>query len=301
MGPSFLIGYGVPEARKVREGAMSGWPETSTTGGPPSPIDTKSPSVARLYDYLLGGKDNFEVDRRLGDQIKRSLPEVHIGVQQQRAVLRRVVRHLVGEVGLRQLIDIGAGLPTADNVHQIAHELDPDTRVVYVDNDPIVLNHARALLADCSTTIVIEGDLLKPEGILGHPQVATHIDFSQPVGVLLCGILHYLTDDDDPASIVSRLTAPLAPGSHLFIHHLVSTDDEKGAKTEALLRQGVGNAIFRPVAEVRRFFAGLDMVEPGLVPVPHWRPDRDTPTIARHPVLRLAVAGVGRKGRTGTP
>lgn len=260
-----------------------------------SQIDTKRPSVARVYDYLLGGKDNFAIDRELGDRIKVGLPEVHVGVQQQRALLRRVVEYLIGDAGLRQLIDIGTGLPTAHNVHDVAHGVDPDTRVAYVDNDPIVLTHARALLADNPHTIVIDGDLRQPETILGDAEVRAHIDFAEPVGLLLCGILHYLTDDEDPAGAVSRLMAPLAPGSHLFIHHLVSTGDDEGARLEATLRQGVGSAVFRRVEEIERFFTGTELVEPGLVPVSEWRPGYDTPTVKDYPVLRLAVAGVARK------
>jgi hypothetical protein len=248
-----------------------------------------------VYDYLLGGKDNFSVDRELGDRIKLKLPEVHVGVQQQRALLRRVVRHLVGDAGLRQLIDIGTGLPTADNVHDVARAVDPDARVVYVDNDPIVLSHARALLADNTSTIVVDGDLREPESILDHPKVQSHIDFTEPVGLLLCGILHYLTDEEDPAGIVSHLMARLAPGSHLFIHHLVSTGDDAGAALEATLRQGVGSAEFRRAEDVERFFTGTELVAPGVVAVPEWRPDPDTPSVHRHPVLRLAVAGVARK------
>jgi hypothetical protein len=270
----------------------------SPNGTDPTPslqIDLRRPNAARVYDYLLGGKDNFEVDRRLGDQLRRELPEVHVGVQQQRALLRRAVRHLVGEAGLRQLIDIGTGLPTADNVHQIAHEVDPSTRVVYVDNDPIVLSHARALLADNTSTIVIDGDLRRPEAIIGHPELTEHIDLDEPVGLLLCGILHYITDAEDPAGIVRQLMAPLAPGSCLFIHHLVKTGDEEGVRFEATFRQGLGNATFREADEIERFFAGLDFVEPGLVPLPEWRPDPCTLTIADYPVLRFAMAGVARK------
>jgi hypothetical protein len=274
---------------------MSRLPKITTNEKPSFEIDTNRPSIARVYDYLLGGKDNFAVDRELGDRIKTGLPEVHIGVQQQRALLRRVVRYLIGEVGLRQLIDIGTGLPTADNVHEVAHALDPGARVVYVDNDPIVLTHARALLADNTNTIVIRGDMREPEAILDDPDVRSHIDFSEPVGLLLCGILHYLTDDEDPAGVISRLMAGLAPDSHLFIHHLVTTGDDAGAALEATLRQGVGSAEFRRTEEIERFFAGTELVAPGVVAVPEWRPDHDTLSVKDYPVLRLALAGVARK------
>ncbi len=151
------------------------------------PFDASRPHVARVYDYLLGGKDNFAADRAVGDRMLASIPEVQLGVRAQRDVLGRVVRYLVGEVGLRQLLDIGSGLPTADNVHEIAQRIDPATRVVYLDNDPIVLSHAEALLADDKSTFVVEGDLRDPAGILGHPDVRKHLDWEQPIGLLMCG------------------------------------------------------------------------------------------------------------------
>ncbi len=274
---------------------MASWPKNTTNKALSPGIDTQRPNIARLYDYLLGGKDNLAVDRELGDRIKERLPEVHIGVQQQRALLCRVVRYLVGEAGLRQLIDIGTGLPTAENVHQVAHAVDPEVRVVYVDNDPVVLNHARALLADNPHTIVIKGDMREPDAIMDDSEVRSHIDFSKPVGLLLCGILHYLTDEEDPAGVISRLMARLAPGSHLFIHHLVTAGDDAGAVTEATLRQALGSAEFRRVEAIERFFAGMELVAPGVVAVPEWRPDYDTLSIEDYPVLRFAVAGVARK------
>ena len=163
------------------------------------------PHIARVYDYLLGGKDNFAADRAVGDQIIASLPAAQLGVRAQRAVLARVVHYLVADTGVRQLLDIGSGLPTAENVHQIAQKIDPAARVVYVDNDPVVLTHARALLADDSVTFAAEGDLRDPAGILASPEVRTHLDWDKPVGLLLCGILHYLLDEGHPAQLVKVL------------------------------------------------------------------------------------------------
>lgn len=256
------------------------------------------PNIARVYDYLLGGKDNFAPDRELGDRIRGALPQVHLGVQQQRAVLRRVVEHLVGEAGLRQLVDIGSGLPTAENVHQVAERLAPDARIVYVDNDPVVLSHARALLADDKNTIVVQGDLLRPADLVADPQLRGHIDLGQPVGLLLCGILHYVLDTENPYGVVRELVDALPSGSYVFVHHLITAGpdvDPATAEAEAALRQGVGRGQFRTLEQVAAFLDGLELVEPGIVHVPDWRPDADTPSAEENPVLRLAAVGVGRK------
>ena len=261
-------------------------------------FDTPQPNIARVYDCLLGGKDNYASDREVAARIEQALPAVHLGVRQQRAVLGRVVRHLVGEAGLRQLIDIGSGLPTADNVHQIAQRLEPSTRVVYVDNDPVVLAHARALLADSKETVVAVGDLRDPAAILADPLLRRHIDFGQPVGLLLGGILHYVLDEEEPARIVRQLVDGLPSGSYVFIHHLITPDesaDDGTVAAEAALRQGVGRGQFRTRSQVAAFLDGLELVEPGVVTVSEWRPDEDTPSLTDNPVLRLAVVGVARK------
>lgn len=261
----------------------------------PTGIDAKVPSVARVYDYLLGGKDNFAADRAVGEQIRAALPEVELGVRAQRALLRRVVRHLVAEAGVRQLIDVGSGLPTAGNVHEVAHEIEPQTRVVYVDNDPIVLAHARALLASDARTVVIDRDVRRPEELLADPALTGLIDFSEPIGLLLCGILHFLSDEEDPGGVVARLTAQLPGGSYVFVHHLVKAGTPGEQAAEAALRQGVGRGYLRTPEQVSEYLAGLDLVEPGLVAVPDWRPELRDPGPSDHPVLRLAVAAVARK------
>jgi hypothetical protein len=167
--------------------------------------------------------------------------------------------------------------------------------VVYVDNDPIVLTHARALLTDNDGTIVINGDLLRPQEILADPALVGHLDLTRPVGLLLCGILHHLTDEEDPAGLVARMWDALPPGSYVFIHHLIQVDDPGAAAAEAALRQGMGRGQFRPVKEVERMFDGLELVDPGVVPVPEWRPEPGDPSSDDHPVLRLAAVGVARK------
>jgi hypothetical protein len=257
-------------------------------------FDPTKPNIARVYDHLLGGKDNFVVDRALGDQIIASMPSVQIGVRAQRAVLGRVVRYLVGEVGISQLIDVGSGLPTADNVHEVAHRLDPRARVVYVDNDPVVLAHARALLADSAATIAVSGDL-RQAGLLDDPDLRQHLDWGQPVGLLLCGILHHILDSEHPGELTQELYRALPSGSYVFIHHLVDSGDPAIADVQAALQQGLGRGQFRTWEQVRDMFDGLELVEPGLVLVPDWRPDPSTPSARDFPVLRLACAGVARK------
>ncbi|HEY5986351.1 MAG TPA: SAM-dependent methyltransferase [Streptosporangiaceae bacterium] len=262
---------------------------------PAGAFDASRPNIARVYDYLLGGKDNFAADRAVGEQIMASLPAVQVGVRAQRALLGRVVRYLIEEAGVRQLIDIGSGLPTADNVHEIAHRIDPATRVVYVDNDPVVLAHARALLADNTATIVAKGDLREPAGILGNPDVRAHLDWDRPVGLLLCGILHHILDEEHPAELMAALRRGIPAGSYVFIHHLLETGDPAVAEVQAALQQGLGRGQFRTRAQILDLFTGLELVEPGLVLVPDWRPDAGTQSVSDYPVLRLACAGVARR------
>jgi hypothetical protein len=264
-------------------------------GGPASAFDPRRPNVARVYDYLLGGKDNYAADRALGDQIIATLPTVQAGVRAQRELLSRVVRYLVREAGIRQLIDIGSGLPTADNVHEIAHRYDPQTRVVYVDNDPIVLAHARALLAHETTTIAVDGNLCEPATIVANPEVRGHLDWDKPIGLLLCGILHYVLDDEHPGEVIRALSAGLPSGSYVFIHHLLDSGDPGGAELQASMAKGLGRVQFRTMDQIRAFFDGLELVEPGLVAVPDWRPNITTSSARDVPVLRLACAGVARK------
>lgn len=261
--------------------------------GLPSRVDVTRPNVARVYDYLLNGKDNFAADRAVGDQIIASLPAAQIGVRAQRDVLARVVRYLADDAGLTQFLDIGSGLPTAENVHQIAQRINPDARVVYVDNDPVVLSHANALLADNKRTFAVDGDLRDPVGVIAA--AGRHLDWDRPVGLLLCGILHYILDEEHPADILAALIDALPSGSYVFIHHLLHTDDPASAGLEAAMRQGLGRAQFRTHEEILALFAGLGLIEPGLVLVPDWRPHLPAATMRRHPVLSLASAGVGYK------
>jgi hypothetical protein len=262
---------------------------------PESGLDASKPHVSRVYDYLLGGKDNFAADRAVGDQMIASLPAIQVGVRAQRDVLGRVVRYLVGQAGVGQLLDIGSGLPTADNVHEIAQRIEPATRVVYVDNDPVVLSHARALLADDEATFVADGDLRDPAAILAAPAVREQLDWDQPVGLLMCGILHYILDDEDPAGLTGTLYRALPPGSYVFIHHLLDAEDPATATLQEQMRAGLGRAQFRTIAQIRALFDGLELIDPGVVPVASWRPVPGAGETSDHPVLRMAAAGVARK------
>jgi len=262
---------------------------------PDGNFDPARPNVARVYDYLLGGKNNFAADREVAERIIAGLPEVQAGVQAQRAVLGRVVRYLVGEVGIRQLLDIGSGLPTSDNVHEIARRAAPGTRVVYVDNDPVVLAHARAILSDETSVFAEHGDLLEPSSIVASQAIRAHLDWDKPVGLLLCGILHYQLDDDDPGRLVAELVSALPSGSYVFIHHLLDTGDPSATALQEQMVKGLGRVKFRTLPEVRALFGDLELVPPGVVPVPKWRPEPGTPVRIDYGVLSLACVGVARK------
>jgi O-methyltransferase involved in polyketide biosynthesis len=259
----------------------------------PAGVDTSRPSIARVYDYFLGGKDNFACDREVGEQVRAAVPEVATMAAQNRAFLGRVVRYLA-EQGIRQFVDIGTGLPTQNNVHQVAQTIAPDARVVYVDNDPVVLAHARALLAENPNTIAVDGDLRRPADILADPRVRGLIDLDQPVAFLMVGILYFLTDAERPSDVVATLRDAMAPGSYLAISHVVSDDapDALGAVQEIyrsfLRREGDAR---RTKAEVGTFFDGLELIDPGLVYVKDWHGD-DTPDLS--PVTWM-VGGVARK------
>jgi len=255
------------------------------------------PSVARVYDYLLGGKDNFSVDRSHGQWITATVPEVSAGVRAQRALLRRVVRYLVADEGIDQLLDVGAGLPTNENVHQIAQGIDPSVRVVYVDNDPVVVAHGKAMLAENPATVVVEGDLRVPGAIISHPLVRTHLDWTRPIGLLLSGVLHLVMDFERPAELTAALIRALPSGSYVFIQHLLDLDDPAAVQLREFMTRSFGRVQFRSLEQVRDLFDGLELVAPGLVRVPDWRPGEEDASVAedRLTALGLACAGVARK------
>lgn len=253
-------------------------------------IDSSRPHPARVYDYLLGGKDHFEVDRQAGEALAAQAPEARMSVQANRAFLQRAVRHVVGS-GVRQILDIGTGLPTAPNIHETAREVAPDVRVAYVDNDPIVKKHADALLTSSGATSIVLADLRDPQAVVDHPDVRRIIDFAEPVALFLMAILHFVTDAEKPDRIVATLRDALPAGSFLVLSHATG-DLADRRDAQAVYDNATASMNLRSHAEVGRFFDGFDLVEPGLVQVPFWRPD--TPPPARSEEVGF-YGGVGRK------
>jgi hypothetical protein len=252
------------------------------------------PSPVRVYDYLLGGKDNYRVDRDVVHRITAEMPGVKEGVQAARAVLDRAVRYLVQEAGVRQFLDIGTGLPARDNIHQIAQRIDPAARVVYVDNDPVVLAYAKALLADNPATVAADGDLRDPAGIIAHPLVRSHLDWTRPIGLLLSGVLPQILDHERPGKITATLIDALPAGSYVFIQHMLIMDNPKEARLQEFVARSLGHFQFRTLDQVRGFFHDLEIIDPGLVPVPDWRPD--SPAAGdQAEIARMACVGVARK------
>jgi hypothetical protein len=260
-------------------------------------IDTSVPHVARVYDFLLGGKANFKVDREAAERAYSAWPGGLEGVRgdarAHRAVLGRVVRYLAGDAGIRQFLDIGTGVPKEDNVHEVAQRVAADCQVVYVDRDPIVLAHAHALLRSTTEggTRYIYGELREPETIL--QLAAETLDFTKPTAVLLFGIVHFLTDGDDPAGIIRRLVSALAPGSYVAITHLARdvAGDALQETFDRLNAEMVESVVLRTRDEVSALFGDLESVEPGVVQLPQWRPASDTPAAGPLPMW----CGVGRK------
>ncbi|GAA2846091.1 SAM-dependent methyltransferase [Streptosporangium fragile] len=242
----------------------------------PAGIDPNTPSVARMYDYYLGGKDNFASDRAAAEQFMRVLPGIREMARDNRAFLTRVVELLARE-GVRQFLDIGSGLPTQDNVHQVAHRVAPEARVVYVDNDPIVLVHGRALLEDNPFTSVVQADMREPEELLAHPEVEGVIDFTRPVAVLLISMLHFIPDEALVTRVTTAIRERLAPGSYLVITHAFEGDvsaEVQEAGQKVYRSTSAGALTSRGPERLAELMSGLDLLEPGVVPVGAWRPER---------------------------
>ncbi|MCG7206105.1 SAM-dependent methyltransferase [Streptomyces arenae] len=238
-------------------------------------IDTSKPHPARIYDYLLGGKDNYEVDRQAADRLAAVAPEVFIGVRANRAFLQRAVRHVV-DSGVRQILDVGTGLPTSPNIHEVAQGLAPDVRVAYVDNDPIVKAHGDALLSRSGSTSIVLADLRDPQSVVGHPGVRRVIDFGRPVALFLVAILHFVRDDEEPERIVATLRDALPAGSFLVLSH-ATADFADRSDAQAVYNNATATMNLRSRDRIERFFEGFDLVEPGLAQVPFWRPDTTPP------------------------
>jgi S-adenosyl methyltransferase len=247
----------------------------------PPGIDTTKPSIARVYDFMVGGKDHYAVDRMAAQRALEIIPDAMEAGRACRAFLRRAVRYLAADVGIRQFLDIGSGLPTDTNVHQVAQSVDPTARVIYVDNDPMVLVHGRALLASNDTTAVVQADVREPREILDHDVVRAQVDFSQPIGLLMLSILHHLHDDENPGAVAATLRDALPAGSHLAIIHFWDPADEqpeiaaKVVEAERVFNETLGTGRWRKRPEIQAYFGDFEMIEPGLVPLAEWRPDAE--------------------------
>jgi hypothetical protein len=263
-------------------------------------LDVTKPNVARVYDYFVGGKDNFSADREFAQAAMRIAPKAPLSALGNREFLRRVVRFLVGEAGITQLLDIGSGLPTRGNVSEVAHEVNPDVHVVYVDNDPVVFTHSKALLSDYRTTDIVTADIRRPAEVLAHPVVGQLIDWSRPVGLLLLAVLHHVEDDDKPGEIMDTLRAAMPPGSYLAISSFRMPGPELPElravtiEGEKFLTGQLGSGRWREDGEISAWFGDWEMLSPGLVPLLDWRPPARQ-DIPHDEVYHSFSGGVARK------
>ncbi|WP_319458757.1 SAM-dependent methyltransferase [Micromonospora sp. RTP1Z1] len=262
----------------------------------PDTIDIERPSVARMYDYYLGGSHNFAADRAAARAMVEAVPEAPLMAQANRAFLRRAVQFLA-DAGVRQFLDIGSGIPTVGNVHEIAQRIDPASRVIYVDVDPVAVAHSREILNGNDRTTVIQEDLRRPAAILAHPEVTKLLDFSQPVAVMIVAVLHFIPYQDRPEEILRTLRAALAPGSYLVMSQ--ASDDGRGetgerAEAERVYRRTDNQLWIRSRSELTALFDGFELVDPGVVWVPQWRPE--SPDQAENAEQAVFIGGVGRLG-----
>ncbi|MBD0421850.1 SAM-dependent methyltransferase [Streptomyces sp. TRM S81-3] len=258
----------------------------------PEGVDTSRPSIARVYDAVLGGEHNFPVDRAIAEEALRIVPEIRDVGRYNRAVLGRGVRYLA-QAGIRQFLDLGSGLPTVRNTHQAAGDAAPGCRVVYVDNDPAVSAYGREILAADPLTALLTADLREPGTVLDHPVVRRLIDFDEPVGLMLLGVIHHLNDDEDPAGIVRTYVDALPRGSHLFLTHFCASGPD-AAELERAMLSDLGTGRFRTLEEITAYFDGCELVSPGVTYLPQWRPDEPVGlplTVGQ----RLMAGGIARK------
>jgi hypothetical protein len=270
------------------------------TGIPSTVIDTSRASVARVYDCFLGGKDNYEVDRAVFDQVDRAAPQMARLARDHRHWLIRVTRFLTRSAGIEQFLDCGAGLPTAENTHQAAQRMNPDCRVVYVDNDPVVAAHGRALLEENEQSHLVMADLTEPDQVLDHPVVRKYLDFERPIALIQCSTLHHVPDEKKPREITQRYIERLPAGSFLALTHFYDPQDGGEASNlarfveEVFNNSSMGSGYFRSRDEIASYFGDLEMVDPGLTRLRDWWPDGPNlqPAGAVDDVL---LGGVGRK------
>lgn len=257
-------------------------------------IDIERPSAARVYDYYLGGSTNFEADRELARRVTEAVPWTTEAARNNRAFLRRAVRFCVN-AGIRQFLDIGSGTPTVGNVHEVAQQAEPSCRVVYVDNEPVAVAHAELQLAGNPQAAIVRGDLRNPQAIFDDPSTQKLLDFREPVAILMVAVLPFIPDSNDPLDIIARYREKMAPGSYLAITHgTADVFPEQVNKLAALYSDSPNPVVVRTRQGIIDFFTGLEMVEPGLVWSPEWRPETGG-HVSEHPEESMTYAGVGRK------
>jgi hypothetical protein len=261
----------------------------------PPGIDTTKASIARVYDWWLGGEHNFRVDQDAARAMIAVEPRARSIARAYRDFLIRAVHYLAGEAGIRQFLDIGSGIPTERNVHEVAQETAPGARVVYVDNDDVAVAHSKLLLDGNPDATVIHADLRDPQAILDHPETRRLIDFNEPVALLLAAVLHFIPDSEDPGRILATLREPLAPGSYIAISHACTDSIPNMAESYAsAYRSRVSaSSTFRSREEIAGLFAGSQLLEPGLVWIPEWRPDSPD-DVPEDPAVFWAAGGVGK-------
>lgn len=268
-------------------------PDGLPSEGLPTEVDLSRPSAARVYDYFLGGAHNFQVDRQLAEQIASMTPNLADTMRAGRALLRRAVRFMLSE-GVDQFLDIGSGIPTVGNVHEVAQAVNPRARVVYVDIDPVAVMHSRTLLAENPYATVLHADLREPEQILRGARESGLLDFDRPIGLLLAGVVHFIPDDDKPEEILATLRAALAPGSHLLISHSTYEDQPpEMLDAQRLSARTATEITLRSRAQITAFFGDFTIVEPGVVHMPLWRPDAPS-DVDGNPERFGAYGAVGR-------
>jgi hypothetical protein len=266
----------------------------SVPGWVPDDVDLSRPSAARLYDYYLGGAHNFGVDRELARKVLALFPDGAVIAQANRAFLHRVVRFML-DAGIRQFVDIGSGIPTSGNVHEVAQQAAPEAKVLYVDNDPVAVAHSELILAGNENAAVLRADFRRPEEILRAPVLGELLDLSQPVGILLIALLHFVSEDDRPADTIGALRDLVAPGSYLAISH--GTGESRPAEAAGiaeLYRATTTPITYRSRNQVTALFDGWDVIDPGVVWAPQWRPDWPD-DVPEDPAALMVVGGVGRK------
>ncbi len=266
----------------------------------PPEIDTERASASRMYDYFLGGSHNFRIDREVAEKTRKHMPDLPELMQVNRAFLRRAVRHCVA-AGIDQFLDLGSGIPTVGNVHEVAQQRNPAVRVVYVDADPVAIAHSRAILTGNIRATAIQADLRDPDSVLGHPELRRLLDLTRPVALLMVAVLHFVPDACAPAEVIGRFRAALAPGSRLVISHGSYGDSNRPEIAEAIevyVRAGTP-FLYRTREEITAFFEGFEPVDPGIVQLPLWRPERGD-RVGEEARRFPGFAGVGRLRHPGS-